>query len=110
MRAWLEALCSMKRRGNGAAESLCQTSAIDDQRGSCNPTRHRTCQEQYGVRNIFRRADARERSVGRFAHKSFGVLPELLALAAQHGRIDVSGADAIHADVVLAVINRHGAR
>ena len=52
------------------------------------------------------------RASGRFAAsrmKLANVVAELSAFAAQHGRVDVARADAVDANIVLAVIDGHGA-
>ena len=88
---------------------LGKPSAVDDQGSASNPTGHRACKKQDGVSDIFGCAHSRQRAIGGFTHELLDVLAELGALAAQHRRVDIAGTDAIHTDVVLAVVDCHGA-
>src|SRR4029077_14719646 len=87
---------------------LGEPSSVDDQVRAGDPRCHPTCQEKYCIRHILRSAHASDGTVGRFAQEGYGFLAELFAFTLQHGSIDVAGADAIHADVVFAVVDGHG--
>src|SRR5215469_4452269 len=87
---------------------LGQPSSVYDQMRAGDPRRHPTGQKKYRICHILRSADARDRTVGGFPQEGCRFLAELIAFAFQHRSIDVAGTDAIHADIVLAVVDSHG--
>src|SRR5215469_9915991 len=87
-----------------------KSATIHYERRAGHPRRHRTGQEEHRVRHILGRANSGNWPGSGFFHERFRRLSELSAFAAQHRRIDITGTDTVDADVVLAVVDRHGAR
>src|SRR5438477_6493556 len=59
--------------------------------------------------DVFRSANTGQRAIGCFLHKRLSIFAELRALAMQHGCIDIAGADAVHTNLVAAMVDGHGA-
>ena len=47
-------------------------------------------------------------AIGRIFREPARVIPQLNALALEHGGVHVTGTDAVHPDVIFPVVNRHG--
>src|SRR5580700_892581 len=86
-----------------------QPSSIHQQTRTRNPLGHPTHQKQNSVRDIVRSANTAQRTIRGLAQELRTIFAELLTLALQQGGIDISRANAIHADVMFAMIDCHGA-
>src|SRR3984957_17157476 len=93
-----------------ARSELSEPTTVDHEGCARDPARHGAHQEQDGVGNIVGSANASQRTIRGFPHESVHVLAQLGALAEQHGSFNVSGAHAVHADIVLAVVACHRPR
>jgi hypothetical protein len=60
--------------------------------------------------DVIRGADAPQGTIRGLFHELLPIRAELGAFAAQHGSIHVARANAVHANIVLAVVDRHRSR
>src|SRR5262249_26255841 len=86
----------------------CKASTVDNQRAPGYEGRGLAGKIQRRPRDFVRTTHTMERPLSGLGEKTIARLAELPRFTAQHGRIGISRAEAVDADVLRAMVDRHG--